>query len=185
MLDKDIRYQRTKKNILEAMTQLLEKKNFEQITVKNICEQAEISRSGFYLHYTDKYDLVEKYQLELMGRGVEIFSDTLGKGKHELMLNILTFFKAEGKLMGRLISENGSAEIQGKLKQRMKENAKNNILPKLSVAIENDIQERYFISFLSNGFFGILQEWVNSGEKETPEELVANIETLPFYDFLI
>ena len=73
MLDKDIRYQRTKKNILEAMTQLLEKKNFEQITVKNICEQAEISRSGFYLHYTDKYDLVEKYQLELMGRGVEIF----------------------------------------------------------------------------------------------------------------
>lgn len=61
--EKDIRYQRTHKSILQAMIELLKVKNFDQITVKDICEQAQISRSGFYLHYLDKFDLVEKYQL--------------------------------------------------------------------------------------------------------------------------
>ncbi len=33
--------------------------NFEQITVKGITEEAEIGRKTFYLHYLDKYDLVD------------------------------------------------------------------------------------------------------------------------------
>ena len=55
-----------KERILNAMIELLKSKHFDHVTVKDICEKAEISRSGFYLHYMDKYDLVEKYQLELM-----------------------------------------------------------------------------------------------------------------------
>ncbi|MGZ2546862.1 TetR/AcrR family transcriptional regulator [Staphylococcus saprophyticus] len=36
--------------------------NFDEISVKDICKLAEISRGTFYLHYQDKYDLVSKYQ---------------------------------------------------------------------------------------------------------------------------
>lgn len=65
----DSRYLKTKNKINEAMLTLLRNKKFDQISVKNICDTAKISRSAFYQHYKDKYDFVEKYQLELIERG--------------------------------------------------------------------------------------------------------------------
>ena len=42
----------------EALLSLLEKKEFEYITVKEICDTAGVNRSTFYLHYENTYDLL-------------------------------------------------------------------------------------------------------------------------------
>lgn len=44
----------------EALMQLLEKKDFEFITVKEICAKAGVNRSTFYLHYESTKDLLEE-----------------------------------------------------------------------------------------------------------------------------
>lgn len=181
--EKDIRYQRTKNNILEALIDLLKKKNFDQITVKEICDKATISRSGFYLHYTDKYDLVKKYQFELMRKGMTVFATNFGKNKRKMILEALNNFQHEGQLLGLLISKNGSSEIKEQVKQSMRENAQKNMLPYLKIASENETQRRYLLSFFSNAIFGVLQEWVDTGQKESPEELVSILEN--FFDPLI
>lgn len=54
---KDIRFYRTKERIITVITEILKVKSFDQVTVKDIYKKAIISRSGFYLHYMDKYDL--------------------------------------------------------------------------------------------------------------------------------
>ncbi|MUK90350.1 TetR family transcriptional regulator [Ornithinibacillus sp. L9] len=46
--------------IICAFMDLLEIKRFEQISVKEIVKKAGISRSTFYLHFHDKYELMEK-----------------------------------------------------------------------------------------------------------------------------
>ena len=40
----------------EALLTLLEKKDFDFITVKEICVVANVNRSTFYLHYENTYD---------------------------------------------------------------------------------------------------------------------------------
>ena len=45
------RYFATAARMDEAFLTLLAKKDFEYITVKEICEVAEVNRSTFYLHY--------------------------------------------------------------------------------------------------------------------------------------
>ena len=40
-----------------ALINLLDKKDFEDITVKEICQTASVNRSTFYLHYDNTYDL--------------------------------------------------------------------------------------------------------------------------------
>ena len=42
----------------EAFLQLLEKKDFAYITVKEICASAGVNRSTFYLHYETTSDLL-------------------------------------------------------------------------------------------------------------------------------
>ncbi|SUM14359.1 TetR/AcrR family transcriptional regulator [Staphylococcus epidermidis] len=62
----DARIIKTKRNTLNALKRLLKRKKFADISVKDICIEGNVSRGTFYLHYKDKYDLVYKYQIEIM-----------------------------------------------------------------------------------------------------------------------
>ena len=44
----------------QALLALLEKKDYDFITVKEICEKAGVNRSTFYLHYESIGDLLEE-----------------------------------------------------------------------------------------------------------------------------
>lgn len=59
-MEEDIRIYKTKQNIYHCLIDLLEVKTFNKITIKDICNQAMISKSTFYAHFKDKYDLIEK-----------------------------------------------------------------------------------------------------------------------------
>lgn len=62
----DLRIKRTQKAIKEAFFDLVEEKGFEHICVKDITDKAMISRNTFYLHYADKYELLNKMCDDLM-----------------------------------------------------------------------------------------------------------------------
>lgn len=47
----------TKRILAEQLMELLEHKSFRKITVNDICQSAMVSRSTFYLHFEDKYQL--------------------------------------------------------------------------------------------------------------------------------
>ena len=68
----DLRVFRTRRMIKEAFVELMEKKGFEAITVKDITTRARINRGTFYAHYEDKFDLMNKYQEEIMTEMAEI-----------------------------------------------------------------------------------------------------------------
>lgn len=53
---------RTDKAIRQALITLLKTKSFEKITVQDILDETPVTRSTFYKHYHDKYEIVEKMQ---------------------------------------------------------------------------------------------------------------------------
>ena len=55
--DRRTRY--TKQVIREAFFELLREKGFDKMSVADICRRADINRGTFYLHYVDKYDLLD------------------------------------------------------------------------------------------------------------------------------
>ena len=55
----DLRKIKTHRAIDQAFTKLIAEKGFEAITIKDISEAALINRGTFYMHYADKYDLLE------------------------------------------------------------------------------------------------------------------------------
>jgi len=60
--DEDARIQKTKEALTTAMTTLLSLRNFNRITVNDLCEEAMVGKTTFYYHYQNKYDLL-KYWL--------------------------------------------------------------------------------------------------------------------------
>ena len=61
----------------EALLQLLEKKDFAFISVKEICQKAGVNRSTFYLHYENTNELLEETIERLNERFVSSFPKDL------------------------------------------------------------------------------------------------------------
>lgn len=61
----DIRSKRTRQALQEALFTLLKTNDFEEITINDLCNCAAVSRTTFYMHYQDKFDLTSDsiYQL--------------------------------------------------------------------------------------------------------------------------
>ena len=67
----DRRVERTCKALKQALYELLEEKSFDQVTVEEITDRANLGRATFYLHYKDKEDLLLEDVIELVDQMVE------------------------------------------------------------------------------------------------------------------
>ena len=62
----DKRIRRTKKLLRQALTQLMQQKDFQSITVTDVVREADINRGTFYAHYRDVYDLRGQIESEMV-----------------------------------------------------------------------------------------------------------------------
>jgi len=60
-IKEDIRIRKTRKALYAALHDLLKRHRFKKITVHMICRESQISKTAFYAHYTDKYDLLDHW----------------------------------------------------------------------------------------------------------------------------
>lgn len=73
----------TRMVIRDALYDLLKTKHLDEITVKELCEKADINRATFYRNYLDLYDLFEKLEEELTRKA---FGDAgMEEGRYRLL----------------------------------------------------------------------------------------------------
>lgn len=64
----DRRIRRTKRLLIQALTKLMQQKQVNEITVKELTDLADINRGTFYLYYKDIFDMLEKIENEFFGK---------------------------------------------------------------------------------------------------------------------
>ncbi len=67
----DKRIVKTKRSLKKALTDMLEKEDFEHISITELCRKAEVSRITFYSHYSDKYALLDDIFSDMIKIGTE------------------------------------------------------------------------------------------------------------------
>lgn len=67
----DLRIKKTRRSIINAFLELRARKPLEKITVKELCEKAEINKSTFYTHFTDVFDLSNQLESDVIRQIVE------------------------------------------------------------------------------------------------------------------
>ena len=158
---------KTKRIIEEAMVRLLEKESFDQITTVELAKESGISRSSFYTHYRDKYDMIERYQQALFHK-LEYIFDKHQEGKHQAITEV---FLTKEPLFAVLLTENGSKEIQAFLRHKLQILLVDSLQERYSHKSLTDIERVYSSVYLTNAFFGVCQMWVSRGKKESPQQM--------------
>ena len=98
-MSKDQRRAQTKKALLDALVICLEDQDFNDITTIRLVQTAGISRSSFYTHYKDKYEMIDSYQKELFHKLEYIFDKYEGKKEEHTkkVINNKTVAKISGR----------------------------------------------------------------------------------------
>ena len=60
------RVRMTKKILKDSLLELMEKKNINQVTIKEICDLADVNRSTFYAHYESPLELLDEIENDII-----------------------------------------------------------------------------------------------------------------------
>lgn len=83
----------TKTDLKGALTRLLREKDFEAISVSDIAREAGVNRGTFYLHYVDKFDMMDQLIDEILQNILILLKEGNPKNKEEALPGIVKIFE--------------------------------------------------------------------------------------------
>lgn len=175
------KYYNTALKMDEAFISLLGKKDFEFITIKEICDKAGVNRSTFYLHYETLNDLLIESNEYIINKFISSHSsDELNmQDIHKMSsieLNFITpkyllpwlRFIKENKILFKTYMSKFSSLTMDKNNELLYDNVVNPILDKYN--IENSIRP-YMLKFYEEGIMAIVKYWVANNCVENIEKI--------------
>jgi AcrR family transcriptional regulator len=172
--DRRIKY--TKMVIKNSLIKFLKQKPISKISVKEICEDADINRTTFYAHYLDQYDLFQQIEDEVINninqylKGYD-FKDN----KHipvEMTAKILEYIEENSELFDLLLNSNGDIKFQQEV---IKIVGRQHFISMIENDSLNKEDAEYIFHFLASGAVGVIQMWLKDGMKKSAMEMAELI----------
>lgn len=156
----------------QALLRLLEKEDFKDITVSEICSEAGVNRSTFYSHYENTYELLEEVKNNTIAQFMESFdtelkADDLGRYDtdelifitSEYLIPYLEFIRSNKRLFKVYMNNLNNFSV---------EDTGNYLIDKVFTPIfaKNGITDKTIIKYMSHyflsGITAIVEEWVKN-----------------------
>lgn len=169
----DRRIQKTKQSIMNAFIDLLAEKGFDKITINDIAERANINRGTVYLHYVDKFDLLDKCietHVELLLHHCANRSDT--NLRASAFQSVFEYLERNFTIYKLLLSNEGFGFFRSRLYAIIAQT----VTEVIGVKSENKVLSHGVTThFLTSGFIGVLEWWINNSMPCNVQEVTAQL----------
>lgn len=174
----NIKVQKTEKAIQMAFIEIASKKGFNKMSVKDITEVAHISRGTFYLHYLDKFDLLDHYENDLLNDIVELFGkyskSSLKKALPNKDYTNNAFFQMfsylyKHKQLTSVLLRNPDSIIKTRMKEIIDMEIKSDLTNHTKISIELTISNDYAEEIILQNVLSIITFWLQKSHPEKPD----------------
>lgn len=177
----DRRSIRTKRLIRDAFTELMKEKGFEGITVRDLTQKADINRGTFYLHYRDKYDLLERSEAEILQdieeiqrfskkiKPIDIFNNDFQE-PIPFMLHLFEYIEENADFIKVVLGPKGDPGFQVKIKEMMRKIMLEKVL-KVAKEEETQVPLEFLTSYVTSAYLGVILQWLDNGLVHSPREM--------------
>ncbi len=171
--DRRVKY--TKMVLKESLIDLLSKKDISCITIKQICEEADINRATFYTHYSDQFDLLRQIEDEFL-QNIKAYITVFKQKKADAILvdvleEIFEYIKDNAKLCRLLLSKQGNLEFQKRIMMLIYDT---NLVAKPNESLKKG-EEEFVYSFIITGCVGVIHKWLEEGMKQSSRVMAGMI----------
>jgi len=173
----DPRISRTERELREAFLRLIETKSAYRVTVKELCHEAGINRATFYRHYQDMPDYI-------VGIGEHVAKElaaycqpapTVMRGKNKTFYVRWFEFVANNRhTFELLLGSNGTTEFRRQLIDHGIAESER-LIRVTNYATREGVSERDLITYVVSAHVGLMEDWLDRGCKETPEQMADEL----------
>ncbi len=152
------------------MDLLKEKGSISKVSVRELCDRAELNRSTFYAHYQEPKDLLYEIETELLD-ATEEHLKKIGQendiGAHKYLLSFLQYIKENDKPFRTLLIDAADPDFRSRFMQQ----SIIQFVDNLRIVLPKEL-EQYIYSYILNGNTGIIIQWVRSNYAIDENEIV-------------
>jgi AcrR family transcriptional regulator len=175
----DRRIPRTRATLQHALTSLILKKGYEAITIKDICDEANVGRSTFYAHYTSKDDLkrrgFEHLRKELLDRQNEAQAAPGDVKARSLGFSLTMFEHARDHidLYRALVGGRGGTVSLGQIRQILADLVRNELAATIGKNSAEAVPRELVVQYVVGAFMAVMTWWLDGGAKLPPKRIDA------------
>lgn len=174
----DRRQKKTRDAIFSAFTSLLSQKNYNQISVQEIIDEADIGRTTFYAHFETKDYLLKDLCEELFGHIIDTamglphghYHYSCGNATDSVFLHLLRHLQENDRNILELLSSQNNEIFLKYFKSNLKKLIITQYADK-GLLKNTQLPEDYIVNHISSSFVETVGWWVSRQMKETPEEI--------------
>ena len=183
-IKEDRRIRRTKKLLKQALAQLMDEKDFKDITVKDITERADLNRGTFYLHYMDTYDILNKIEDEILKNIQNMIDQNIEKTNASdsvipALKPIAEYIMENADICRCLINNKASVDFIEKFQNLIYDNCSDIIKRRHNV--KDSKQNEFYLSFITLGIIGMVKKWLETKPMVSAEEIVVFVNQIMTY----
>lgn len=151
---------------------LKEKGSVTKVSVRELCDRAELNRSTFYAHYNEPEDLLTELENDLLQSTTEHL-ERIGAendlGAHKYILSFLKFIRDNDKPFRTLLIDCADPDFRSKFMQQ----SIVQFVENLDIALPEKI-EQYVYAYILNGSTGVILQWMRS-DYESDEKAICDL----------
>ncbi|WNS43452.1 TetR/AcrR family transcriptional regulator [Paenibacillus sp. MMS20-IR301] len=171
----DRRIGKTREAIFTSFISLMAGKNFEQITINEIAERANVSRGTVYLHFVDKYDLLDQCietQMQQLCESCLAAGEDEQFASGEALLRTAEYLERHAFVFTTLLNNKGVPAFRTRLHAIL--------LQGLSGQIEMDglnrgMNKELLLQFLASAVVGVMEWWITHSMPYPAKDMIADI----------
>lgn len=152
------------------MDLLKEKGSVAKISVRELCDRAELNRSTFYAHYQEPNDLLIEIETELLDATEEHLKKIGAEndiGAHKYILSFLQYIRQNDKSFRTLLIDSTDPEFRSRFMQQ----SIIQFVDNLRIELPKEL-EQYIFSYILNGSTGIIIQWIRSDYAADENDIV-------------
>lgn len=165
------RVKMTKMLLKDSLIDLMKDKSIHSISIKDVCDGADINRSTFYRHYNTQYELYDDIIQDIMNDMLEVFYTVNQEGFNTtvFLTRLLEYIEGKRDLFLIVLSDKGNISV-GEAYIRMT----GKFLDEEAVGETAS----YIINFISAGMTSFLWTWLNKEPRRPAAEVAPLMSSL-------
>ena len=163
------RIRRTKKLLRQALTRLMQQKDFQSITVTDVVREADINRGTFYAHYRDVYDLREQIEAEMITdfrAMIAVLRPSEAATLQPVLTRAMDYLEENREIVTALIRVSAAEGFRKKMIGVLEE-------CRLDVIRHRSMEDVYVARFLATGIVGMLEKWITEPQPIPKYEMIT------------
>jgi AcrR family transcriptional regulator len=178
----DRRVARTRKTLHHALISLILKKDYEAITIEEICDAADVGRSTFYAHYTSKDDLhrsgIEHLRRALVDRQKEAQASRLEGGGLTFSRTLFEHAHAHKDLFRALAGSRGGAIALASITKIIADVVRDELAASAASNSADAVLREFVVQYVVGACMAVLTWWLDKDAKLPPQRVNAMFQRL-------